>query len=665
MTSTAHPDSGKLNESDAQALDGKFADAQAGVRTELGEFVGPLPIGLCVASVPDGRIVWANSVFEEISGRPPDPTSSAENASESYQVYDRMGRLYPQERFPFSVVVRTGKPAMIDDSVIHRADGRKIFLRTYARPVFDAAGQLQQVSVAFVDITREVQAELERDSTAFELELALEHAPIIIWAVSREGDITLAHGAGLSAIEERVGPVTGKNMFVVFPQEDNALHSLLDRALRGESFRTVVPVAGAMLDTWVSPVRNTAGEITGASGVSHDVREVRQLEAVAMQSDKARTIGVLSASVAHEINNPLTYMLPCCDYLATTTTALSERLERGDAITPSELLSTVQQLSDDISVLRSGVQRIATIASDLRAFTHSSEDPPGPVDLSAVARSVLQLIGKEVTIRTHLVLQLEATTPALGHASRLIQVVLNLLTNAMQALSNLPRAAAKITVRTADAGDHILLDVADSGPGVPEAARHRIFEPFMTTKKQGEGTGLGLFVSRSIVEQHGGTLTIHTSPEGGALFRVRLCRHQAVSVPPPVASHPTAAPARASVLIIDDEVDVGRALVRQLDTYGHQAVWYPGIVEAVRQIPSPQFDVVFCDLMMPDVDGLTWHEYLVQQWPDLGSRLVVMTGGAFSPLAREFALQNADHLVEKPFDVVAEVRRRATTAPAV
>lgn len=625
---------------------------------EFSDVLGPLPVGLCVASVPDGRILWANDLFEQIMGRPPIPDASVEEAAGSYQVYDRSGNLYPPERFPYSIVLRTGKPAVADDAVIHRPDGKKVFVRTYAQPVFDSFGKLFQVSTAFVDITREVQAELERDRAAVQLRLALAHAPIVIWAVSREGFLTVAQGAGLQKLEAQFGPLLGRNVLEVFKHDQSGLQSVLERVYRGESFKTVVSVAGAMFDTWASPVYDASGEIVGASGVAHDVRELRQLQAAAMQADRTRAVGVLSASVAHEINNPLTYMLPCCDYLGSTIADLSEELERTPRPIATRLAPLAAQLSEDLAILRTGLQRIATIASDLRAFTHSAEAPAEPVDLSAVVRSVLQLIGKEVTVRTHLVLQLNATGTVMGHPSRLIQVVLNLLTNAMHSLSTLPRPASKITIRSEDAGDFVVLEIADSGLGIPEALREQIFEPFVTSKKQGEGTGLGLFVSRNIAQQHGGTLTAHASEDGGALFRLSLHRHQASAPETASPSEVRSVTACASVLIIDDEPDVGKALVRRLNACGHDAVWFPNVVEAVRQVQSPQFDIIFCDLMMAEVDGQPWHQFLSKKWPHVASRVVVMTGGAFSPLARDFAIQNAERLVEKPFDVVAEVNQR-------
>lgn len=645
---------------DHKSFDAVTAPNQPVAVEEFSDVLGPLPVGLCVASVPDARILWANELFEQIMGRPPIPDASVEEASGSYQVYDRAGNLYPPERFPYSIVLRTGKPAVADDAVIHRPDGKKVFVRTYAQPVFDSSGKLFQVSTAFVDITREVQAELERDRAAVQLRLALSHAPIVIWAVSREGCLTVAQGAGLQKLEAQFGPLLGRNVLDVFKHDKSGLQGVLERVFRGESFKTVVSVSGAMFDTWASPVYDATGQIVGASGVAHDVRELRQLQAAAMQADRTRAVGVLSASVAHEINNPLTYMLPCCDYLASTLGVLSAELEHTPEPAAGRLVPLAEQLSEDLAVLRTGLQRIAAIASDLRAFTHSAEAAPEPVDLSAVVRSVLQLIGKELTMRTHLVLQLNAEGMVLGHPSRLIQVVLNLLTNAMHALSTLPRAASKITIRSADVGESVVLEVSDSGVGIPEGQREQIFEPFVTSKKQGEGTGLGLFVSRNIAQQHGGTLTAHRSEEGGALFRLRLGRHQPSRTVPTSASESARPQASSSVLIIDDEPDVGRALVRRLNACGHTAVWFPNVVEAVALVQSPSFDVIFCDLMMADVDGLPWYHYLSQKWPDVASKIVVMTGGAFSPLARDFALANAKRLVEKPFDIVAEVNQRRT-----
>ncbi len=650
--------SGSLHSGVNKSFDADTAANHPVAVEEISDFLGPLPVGLCVASVPDARILWANDQFERIMGCAPISDATVESAPAAYRVYDRAGNPYPPERFPYSVVLRTRQPALADDAVVHRADGKKLFLRTYAQPVFDSAGELCQVSTAFVDITREVQAELERDSTSVQLRLALAHAPIVIWAVSREGRLTVAQGAGLQRLEAQFGPLLGRNVLEVFKHDPSGLQAVLERVFRGESFKTVVSVAGAMFDTWASPVYDAGGNIVGASGVSHDVRELKQLQSVAMQADRTRAVGVLAASVAHEINNPLTYMLPCCDYLASTITSLSRELERTPESIAGRIVPFAEQLAEDLSILRTGLQRIATIAGELRSFTHSAESPPEAVDPSAVVRSVLQLVGKEAAARAHLVVQLDARGLVTGHPSRLTQVVLNLLTNAMHSLSKLPKSASKITIRSLDVDEHVVLEVADSGVGIPESRREQIFEPFVTSKKQGEGTGLGLFVSRNIVQQYGGTLTAHASDDGGALFRVKLPHHRRSALTEPPATETSPLAPRSSVLIIDDEPDVGKALVRRLVACGHDAVWFPSVADAVANVGSPRFDVIFCDLMMAEIDGLPWHEYLAHEWPNVAQRVVVMTGGAFSPLAREFAIQNAERLVEKPFDVVAEVNQR-------
>lgn len=246
-------------------------DEHASPVHELGEVVGPLPVGLCVATVPDGRVVWANSVFEEIIGRPPSPTVCLCDAASLYQVYDRSGRLYPAERFPYAVVLRTSAPATADDVVIHRPGGAKAFLRVYARPVFDVDGKLFRVSIAFVDVTQQVRAESEREHTGIQLKLALEHAPIIVWAVSLDGDVTTAQGAGLLGLESRGGRLIGKNLFQVFPNEQAAIRRILYRAFRGDSFKTVGRLAGTTLDTWVGPSYGASGDVVGANGVSQDI----------------------------------------------------------------------------------------------------------------------------------------------------------------------------------------------------------------------------------------------------------------------------------------------------------------------------------------------------------------------------------------------------------
>ena len=230
------------------------------------------------------------------------------------------------------------------------------------------------------------------------------------------------------------------------------------------------------------------------------------------------------------------------------------------------------------------------------------------------------------------------------------QVFTNLLINAAQSIGEGQAAANEIVVATyTDGRGRAVVQLTDTGPGIPEDVLPRIFEPFFTSKPSGAGTGLGLSICQSTVEALGGEITAANSATGGAVFAVSLPPAQArpERAAPGAAKGPTAR--RGTVLIIDDEPAVAMALSRLLRT-AHDVSDVRHGREAVTLIASgKRFDVIFCDIMMPDFNGMDVHEALLRSCPEQALRMVFMTGGAFSDRAVRF-LEGVENLqIPKPF----------------
>jgi PAS domain S-box-containing protein len=267
-----------------------------------------LPVGVWVAKVPSGEVAYANPEFKRIMGMDAVATSRITDAPATYGIIDSAGHPYPVERLPFSRVVTTGAPATVDDLVIHRPDGRKISVRAFAYPVHDAAGTLTHVIIAFIDITKELMAIADREQTESRLAFTINHAPIALWTADAKGTVLLSEGAGLASMGVRSGELVGKNLFDLY-RDHPSIAGYLRRGLAGESFSYPVQVGDASYDSWIAPLRDAAGAVTGVIGLSRDVTEIRKLQTNAIQNDRVIALGTLAASLAHEINNPLTYML--------------------------------------------------------------------------------------------------------------------------------------------------------------------------------------------------------------------------------------------------------------------------------------------------------------------------------------------------------------------
>ena len=620
-----------------------------------------LPVGVWVAEVPNGQVVYANPEFRNILGMNAVEASSIHDAPATYGIFDREGRPYVVDRLPFCRVVATGRAATVDDLVIHRADGRKVNIRAFAYPLSTNGGELTHVLIAFIDATAEKTAEAECRQTESRLALAVNHAPIVIWAADAMGVVTLSEGAGLASMGVKSGELVGQNLFDLY-KDHPSIPDFLRRALAGESFWYTVQVGEAVYETWVNPLTDVSGRVTGLAGLSNDVTALRKFQANAIQSDRVIALGTLAASVAHEINNPLTYMLGHLDFLGESLNQL-ELLTRGLAEPARhDFRDLADVMRESLEPVRTGTERIASITRELRSFSRPVVET-ALVDVQAAVDSVLKLIGKELESRAEVHVDLRKTSPVRGDPARLVQVILNLVVNAMQALPADRASTNRVSVSAADEGNAVVIEVADNGPGVHPEERERIFEPFQTTKDVGDGSGLGLFVCRSIVTAWSGTVTVDDRPGGGARFRVMLPIVRDIAAPPlpaVVVPAPVATHFRGHVMVVDDEPPVANLLRLQLEAAGYRVTLETQPERAIERLTSVSdgIDLVYCDLMMKGMSGMDLADALSTHAPSQLDRVVFMTGGAFTSRARDFRDARAACCVDKPFDVVTETACR-------
>jgi two-component system NtrC family sensor kinase len=245
---------------------------------------------------------------------------------------------------------------------------------------------------------------------------------------------------------------------------------------------------------------------------------------------------------------------------------------------------------------------------------------------------------------------------------QLHQAFVNLITNAQHALSQAPRPR-RLTI----AGRHdptravVTIEVADTGPGMAPEVRSRIFEPFFTTKPPGQGTGLGLSLCRGIIEGHGGTIAVESSPGRGTTFRIEL---PVKSPPAAAAAAPVAAaqPVRQkSILVVDDEPDVAAVLADLLAMDGHRVQTAPNGARALEKLRAGAYDAILSDLKMPELDGPSLYRTLAHQSHPLIQRFIFVTGDVLGEETRQFLEETRVLCVSKPFDL-EQVRRALDAA---
>ncbi|HEY3256742.1 MAG TPA: ATP-binding protein, partial [Polyangiaceae bacterium] len=279
------------------------------------------------------------------------------------------------------------------------------------------------------------------------------------------------------------------------------------------------------------------------------------------------------------------------------------------------------------------------------------------------------MTSNELRFRATLSLDFKPIPPVWASEGKLSQVFLNLLINASHAMDDSETRA--ITVRTWTEDDRVCAAVEDTGAGIQPEHLARIFEPFFSTKQIGAGSGLGLSICRNIVDELGGEIRVESELGKGTRFIVRLpiWTEAAASRPqPPSAEAVGLQSSLGRVLIIDDEAPLRTVMQRMLVV--HEVVSAASGKEALRILEHDRaFDLILCDLMMPDVSGIDVHHWLATRDPALASRLVFITGGAFGPVAAEYLSGTGNLKLEKPFttnefrEVVYERIRASKSEP--
>lgn len=329
-----------------------------------------------------------------------------------------------------------------------------------------------------------------------------------------------------------------------------------------------------------------------------DLTETRRMMAKLSLASRMASIGTLAAGVAHELNNPLSFVI-------TNLTVLREELAQLQGAVDPSAVTEVDEILTDIDT---GALRIRDIVRDLSTWSDERANPDTTVDLSEAVVQCLRLLGSKLGgVRIHR--DLATHLPVVAIPGRISQIVTNLLVNAAHAVREVEHERRIVTVRTHLEGNGFAtLSISDQGPGMPESVTGRIFEPFFTTKRAGEGTGLGLWICHSLVEQMGGTIEVVSNLGRGTTVRVSI----------PTAPQPDG---EGRYLVADDEPALGRALARMLP--GRVTVVNSG-AELLERIDDAEWDAVLCDYHMPDLDGVGVYEALSETAPAAAERFVLL-----------------------------------------
>lgn len=379
--------------------------------------------------------------------------------------------------------------------------------------------------------------------------------------------------------------------------------------------------------------------------VEDRTRELVETRDNLVRAERLAALGRLSASVGHEINNPLSYVIGNLEYV-------SKELSQGRAS---------QGVQEALRDAASGADRIRRIVHELRAFVRGTDrDRRELVDAREVLEAAVKLVWSELRHRARLERDLKEVPKLYADPIRLTQVFVNVLMNAVQAIpeERAGRPESVITLRTRELPSGLVaIEIEDTGIGISEADRPRLFEPFFSTKPQDKGTGLGLFVSLGIVSALGGRIDVESHEGRGTLVRVVLpIPEGVVPVMERVSSLPPPSVKNRRLLVVDDDVLVARTLVRLLSDHRVEVVTSGREAMAKLASEGNEFDLVLCDLMMPDVTGMDLYEEVEKKHPGLAGRFVFISGGGVTERSRRFLEVHADRVLPKPIDSAQLIR---------
>lgn len=470
----------------------------------------------------------------------------------------------------------------------------------------------------------------------------LESIGDAVLATNPEGEITF-----VNRVAEQVTGIARKDaigkkiedVLVLVNESGEPVQNALTRAMQG-GFSAILPSRTSLLDSHgaarrlddvAAPIVDEHGELLGGVMVFRDITERTQLERQLAMTERLATVGTLAGGMAHEINNPLAAIVANVAFARDELREL-RTLRESRAADPQSVAERIDEIAAALEETLSSADRVRRIVHDLRYLARSESEPGTAVDIPQAVEQALTLTA--ASIKPHVkVTRLFATTPyVIAHEHQLAQVVANLLLNAAYEVAEAhPQGGGEIALRTRTRSDsQAVIEITDNGRGMTQTVIDRVFEPFFTTKPVGAGTGLGLSMARGIVVSLGGAIEVDSTPQRGTTFRVLL--PPATSVGASQTDTATTV-GRARVLVVDDEVSLAQATRRVL-ARDHDVTLCTRAQEALDLVRGgARFDVIFCDVQMPEMDGLAFVTALRGMWPEGTTRTVLVTNGVLSSRA--------------------------------
>ena len=613
------------------------------------------PIGI-FRTRSDGQALAVNRAMAEILG--------FESEEDAVRHYTDLGhQLYadPHRREEFLDRLRTKNSVEDFEYRARRPDGSTVWIEMDARVARRHPDGSFEIEGFASEITerKEAAQEVERQRTM--LERTEQIAGIGSWELDvSSGKVTWSEELyqifGLDPAEG--APPLGESGKLFPPEEAERLRAAVDRALEeGESYD--LELRALRSDGEIRfcrargyPETNSDGEVVRLYGSLSDITEQtlqaqreRELQTQLAQSQKMDSVGRLAGGVAHDFNNMLSVIL-------------------GHAELAMDRLDEDDDLHSELQAVHAAARHSADLTRQLLAFAREQIVAPELMDLNETVESMLRMLKRVIGEDIELVWEpAESVWPVMIDPVQVDQILVNLLVNARDAIEGV----GTVTIRTecatldatyvatspdADPGDYVRLVVSDTGAGMPPDVVERIFEPFFSTKSEGEGTGLGLSTVYGIVRQNDGHINVYSEPGNGTTFRIYLPRAEGVK---------DASGARAkarepaggdeTIMVVEDQpalLDLAEKILRGLGYTVLTAGGPERALETADSHPEP-IDLLLTDVVMPEMNGRELADRLGRNQPDM--RVLFMSGYPADVIADRGVIKTGVRFIEKPFTV--------------
>jgi len=597
------------------------------------------PLGVRIIT-EDGELLYANQAMLDIYGYSSfdelkDTPSKQRYTPEAYAEHQERVRRRQQGEFV---------PSSYEISIM-RKDGQVRHLQVFRKEVvWNGKRQFQAI---YQDITERKQVEEALRASEKRYRSYIEVTGQLAWTTNADGEVvedipSFREFTGQS-YEESKGWGWSK---AIHPDDLEHTVQVWTKAVQGKTkYETEYRLRrydgnyhyflarGVPMFTEDGSVREWVGTCIDITERKRAEEERLELERKAHNASRLASIGEMAAGIAHEINNPLTPVL-----------GFTERLMRQEL---------PENIKSDLKIIYDSARRTADVTRRLLTFARQSKPMRVLCDINEVVESTLQLRGYHLkTNNIKVIIKLDPELPrTMADAGQLQQVFLNLIMNAEYEMTQY-HGGGNLLIKTEKRGNIIRVSVRDDGPGISRENMEKLFTPFFTTKKVGEGTGLGLSVCHGIVAEHNGRIYAESKVGKGATFVVELpiVRQQRGKETKPSESDTGEAveTAKARILVVDDEPTIVQVIKRTLTDEGYEVRATGKAKEALRLIESREYALILLDIKLPDMSGIELHQHLDKTD---AQRIIFITGDVMGPDTMDFFSRIRACYITKPFDI--------------